>query len=160
MYRTHGESVPAAKRGVRRRASRCDVDDESVDITVGRTGGGGTIKSPRLDIQLKCSSQDLLKEDGVHLRLKRKNYDDLRATGCHVPKILVVLLVPLDEAEWCENAHETEMKLRRNAWWSRLVGVDPKENVETPTVVIPRAQHFDVQALNSIMDRVAKNEFE
>ena len=33
---------------------RSDVDDDSVDIGLGQTGGGGTICSPKLDLQLKC----------------------------------------------------------------------------------------------------------
>ena len=39
---------------------RCDVDDESIDLTVGKTGGDGTIRSPRLDLQLKCTELDVL----------------------------------------------------------------------------------------------------
>ncbi len=51
---------------------RCDVDDESVDITVGLTGGAGTVRSPRLDIQLKCTEQDFLRSDGVHFPLNEE----------------------------------------------------------------------------------------
>jgi len=137
---------------------RCDVDDESVDITVGRTGGDGTIRSPRLDVQLKCSGRKLLKPDGLHLQLKRKNYDDLRATGRHVPHILVVLLVPKSPAEWCANAAEKEMCLRQNAWWMSLEGAEENARVEKPIVLLPRAQLFHPLTLSGIMDRVGRRE--
>jgi hypothetical protein len=137
---------------------RCDVDDESIDITVGRTGGDGTLRSPRLDVQLKCSAQELLKPDGVHLPLKRKNYDDLRRTDCHVPHILVVLLVPEDPVEWCVNIAEREMCLRQNAWWRSLAGAAENAGVDTPTVILPRGQLFHPAALSGIMDRVGRRE--
>ena len=69
------------------------VDDESVDVMVGQSGGAGTVRSPRLEVQLKCTERDVLREDGVHFQLKRKNYDDLRDPDVMVPRILVVMLV-------------------------------------------------------------------
>lgn len=137
---------------------RCDIDDESVDITVGRTGGNGTIRSPRLDVQPKCSGRELLKADGSHLQMKRKNYDDLRALGCHVPRILVVLLVPDSLPEWCVNVPERELCLRQNAWWMSLAGAEARAEVEKPTVVLPRGQLFHPSSLADIMDRVGRRE--
>lgn len=137
---------------------RCDVDDESVDITIGRTAGNGTIRSPRLDVQLKCTKRDVLKTDGVHLQLKRKNYDDLRTVDNHFPHILVVLLVPESTEEWCVNMAETELHLRQNAWWMNLAGADELSDVEKPTVILPRNQIFEPKSLSEIMNRVARRE--
>ena len=38
------------------------VDDDSVDLGVVARGGGGTVRSPRLDLQLKCTARHLLAE--------------------------------------------------------------------------------------------------
>jgi hypothetical protein len=130
------------------------VDDESVDATLGRAGGAGVVHSPRLDVQLKCSAQALLHADGIHFPLKRKNYDDLRAQAPHVPKILVVLLVPESCAEWVSTVAEERMCLHRHAWWMSLRDADERPGVETPTVVLPRGQLFDAAALAAIVDRV------
>ncbi len=32
------------------------VDDDSIDMTLSQTGGRGTIRSPRLDVQIKCKA--------------------------------------------------------------------------------------------------------
>lgn len=137
---------------------RCDVDDESVDITLGLTGGDGTVRSPRLDIQLKCTEQDFLRPDGVHFPLKRKNYDDLRAAEFMVPKVLVVLMVPDKLADWITATPEERLSLHRFAWWMNLAGADEKPDVDTPTVVLPRGQLFHVDALLYMLTKVGRKE--
>jgi hypothetical protein len=135
------------------------VDDDSIDVTVGRTGGSGTIRSPRLDIQLKCSERELLKEDGVHIQLKRKNYDDLRAVNPLVPTILVVLLVPTSVFDWLLHVPETSLTLYRNAWWVSLRGAPEKSTVEKPSIVLPRHQIISPESLTAIIDRIGQGEF-
>jgi hypothetical protein len=134
---------------------RWEVDDDSVDFTIGQSGGDGTVRSPRLDIQLKCTERDVLRPDGVHFPLKRKNYDDLRQTELMVPKILVVLLVPERRSEWLTEIPEQQICLHRFAWWASLAGADERVGVETPTVVLPRAQLFNPESLKAIMQKVA-----
>ena len=131
------------------------VDDESVDVGLAQTGGNGTVRSPRLEVQLKCTEQQLLKEEGVHFPLKRKNYDDLRDANLMVPKILVVMLVPPDLAQWLTQVPEQQICLHRHAWWMSLRGAEERAGVETPTVILPRAQLFNPAALTTIMQRLA-----
>lgn len=38
--------------------------------------------------------------------LKRKNYDELRLTGIHVPRLLVVIQIPESEEEWLRHTEE------------------------------------------------------
>jgi hypothetical protein len=77
------------------------VDDDSVDMTLHQRGGGGTIRSPQLDLQLKCKSAPTPTEAEFSHSLKLKNYDDLREEGVLVPRILVVVLVP-DDLRGCD----------------------------------------------------------
>ena len=134
------------------------MDDESVDITVGLTGGDGTVRSPRLDIQLKCTEQDFLRVDGIHFPLKRKNYDDLRDANVLVPKVLVVLMVPEDLAAWVTATPEERLCLHRFAWWMNLAGAEERTDVATPTVVLPRGQLFHVDALCDLLNKVGRKE--
>lgn len=53
-------------------------DDDSVDLTVTARGPGGTIRSPCLDLQLKCRLGRPDDEPEWSYDLKAKNYDDLR----------------------------------------------------------------------------------
>jgi len=134
------------------------VDDESVDVMVGQSGGEGTVRSPLLAVQLKCTERDVLREDGVHFQLKRKNYDDLRDPDVMVPRILVVMLVPEDTSEWLNDVPEEKLCLRRCAWWMPLVGEDERLGVESPSVVLPRQNLFNPDSLRMIMGKVGNKE--
>jgi len=114
---------------------REEVDDESVDIGVARSGGSGTVRSPHCDIQLKCTSQNVLTGTSVQFALPLKNYNDLRATDLHVPRILVVLLVPDSVSDWLTQ-DEQSLCLYRCAYWQTLRGEPPTANITSVTVVI------------------------
>lgn len=132
---------------------REEVDDESVDLSIAQSGGSGTVRSPRCDVQMKCTYQDVLRDDGVHFCLELKNYNDLRETDLHVPKILVVLLVPESVPGWLVQT-EDALSLHRCAYWRSLRGEPETRNNTAVTVVIPRDSVFGVNALTGIMSRI------
>jgi len=89
-----------------------EVDDDSIDLGLAARGGRGTLRSPRLEVQIKATGRDLLREEGIPFPLKVKNFDDLRGKDFIVPRILAVLLVPTEIEEWLQQSDE-EMALRR-----------------------------------------------
>ncbi len=76
-----------------------EVDEDSIDLTVYARGGNGPIRSPKLDMQLKCTD-DERRQDPIPFRLKRKNYVDLQGDDFTTSRILVVVFVPPDVASW------------------------------------------------------------
>lgn len=128
------------------------VDDDSVDMQVCARGGEGTTRSPRLEIQVKCTSGDILGDEHLTFFLKKKNYDDLRATTL-VPRCLVVVVVPEDVNLWLAHS-EAELLVRHCGYWSALRGLPPTDNTSGMTVKIPRANLFDVEQLKAIMTRI------
>ena len=133
-----------------------DVDEESVDLIVAAYGMDGSERSPRLEMQLKCTAdQEALKDKALHFALKLKNYNDLRETQLRVPKILVVLLVPQDLDEWLSQDEEA-LLMRRCAYWLSLRGFPETDNTATRTIEIPRSQVFNVEALKRIMRSIGK----
>jgi len=133
-----------------------DPDDDSVDRTIGRSGGKGSQRSPKLDVQLKATAQDVVRADHIAISISRKNYDDLRAPSV-VPRILMVVVMPDDPAEWLAQSEE-ELCLRKCGYWVNLHGYDDTENPTRITVHVPRANQFTVAALHHIMDRIAERE--
>src|SRR3954464_6525926 len=92
-----------------------DLDDDSVDVQV-QASGKFHPSSPRLDVQLKSTAgQAAVRADAITWRLKRKNYDDLRRETM-LPRILVVLVLPPDQASWFDQT-EDELTLRKAAYW-------------------------------------------
>ena len=87
--------------------------------------------------------------------IKRKNYDDLRATDVLVPRILVVVLVPDQPADWLAHS-ETQLAMRRCGYWCSLRGLPAGANTTGQTVQVPRSQTFTVQSLQAMMARVGQ----
>jgi hypothetical protein len=138
-------------------AARCTVSDlkvdaERIDYTVRQSASHRRYTSSQLDVQMKCTEQDVLMDDGVHWALSRDHYDWLRDPDTYNHKILVVLLVPDVLPDWIRQDEEG-MLLRKAAYWVCLEGKAPVETQST-TVVLPRRNVFNVEQLLEVLQRV------
>ena len=132
-------------------------DDQSVDVSVS-SKIQGLVTNPRLDVQLKATAVDSVAVTDFSFSLKQKNYDDLRDVKRAVPKILVVIQVPLDVDTWVN--HQTgHMELLYRGWWMKLQGFPANDNEYTTTVTIPAAQVFTPSALRDIMNRISTQQW-
>jgi len=140
----------AAVAGVK--VLRTDVDDDSIDIGLERSGGC----APKLDLQLKCTADPLPAAGDISFVLKLKNYDDLRRPTV-APRWLVTLFVPTDCADWFTAAvPPTEVVLRRCAWWASLAGEPDVDNTSSVTIRLPRGSLFLPDALNAKLDEIER----
>ena len=128
-------------------------DSDSVDWIVSARGVGDTARRPRLEVQLKCTAQNIMRETHLHFPLEVKNYNDLRHPDPLTPCILVVVTVPDDINEWVTHS-ETELSMRRCGYWHSLRGEPDTANTDTVTVRLSRAQTLTPEALRAIMRRV------
>jgi len=127
--------------------SQPKFDRDSVDLRV-QAGG---VQRPALDLQLKATARIRESLSGVYSsRLSVKNYNDLRVPT-QTPRLLVVLELPSDEAQWMTVSPE-ELVLRRRAYWLSLRGYGEVSGQKSVTVRIPKNNIFDVQALQRLME--------
>ncbi|MCX4241639.1 DUF4365 domain-containing protein [Paraliomyxa miuraensis] len=135
-------------------------DDDCLDVTIGSAGvlGGGILAGPKLDLQLKSSSdQRHVHDDYISWSLSRSHYDKLRSDACS-PRILVVLMLPKEELEWVRHSPES-LVLRRCAYWDSLHGRGPIEDTrDSTTVRIPKQKVLSPTALHSLMVKVSRKE--
>lgn len=129
-----------------------DVDIERVDYTVRQVARHRTYSSAQVDVQMKCTSQDVLQSDGVHWPLTRDHYDRLRDTETYNHKILVVLVVPENLLEWVRT-EPGHMLAQGHAYWVCLEDAPPV-TTQSKTVVLPQSQVFNVEQLLGILQRV------
>ena len=107
---------------------------------------------PCLDVQLKATVNLGEQVDGsFRFPLKRRNYDLLRVSTM-VPRILVILDLPKEEAMWLTATAE-ELVLRRCAFWASLAGLPDTDNKESVTVSIQANNLFDVGGLKALMEQ-------
>jgi len=129
------------------------VDDDSVDLTLMRRRIGSTIRSPRLDVQLKATYTDCIDADHISYPLPIKNYDDLRPTNLAVPRILVVVTMNADAGQWLLHS-EANLALYKCGYWLSLHGFPSVSNTTTKTVHLPRLQVFNATNLHDIFLRL------
>lgn len=147
----------AAHAGLNRGDFR--VDDDSIDITFQAKGnfGPGRIRSPMIQVQLKCSSQELIADDVIKFPLKVKNYDDLRGDDVVVPRYLAVLLVPDNVEHWIA-INGDHIALFKSCYWLSLRHCGPTENQISITVEVPLAQRLTSATLWDMIERASAGE--
>jgi hypothetical protein len=131
------------------------VDDDSVDWGIAARGTIGRIRAPRLELQLKSTSRDVLTDNAIRYPIKLKNYDDLRMVDFAIPRILIVILLPDNLGDWVQQS-EQELCMRYCGYWLSLRGMPETQNKSTVTVSIPRNNQFRVTALESIMQDIGQ----
>jgi len=124
-----------------------DFDRDSVDLTIASSG----VMRPRLDAQLKATTNIGRVGSAIHFPLSIKNYDDLRIVT-QTPRILIVLEMPKDEKDWVTITVE-QLILRKAAYWVSILGMPDVDNDVSVTVPIPVSNVFDVAAVTDLMER-------
>ena len=97
---------------------------------------------------MKCSETLDPSGDEFPFELPVKNYNDLRwpIPLLYVPRILIVVHVPADPADWM-TCDSQQMVLKRCAYWMSLAGFAETTNTSSVTVKVPTEQVFDSEAL-------------
>lgn len=132
---------------------RPEIDNDSIDLGIVARGGIGTILSPRLELQLKCTARDILDSNSIKYPLNLKNYNELKINAL-VPRILVVVLVPENIVDWLQQTEE-ELCLRHCGYWVSLRGMPDTENTTNVTIEIPRSNQFTPLSLQAIIQRIS-----
>jgi hypothetical protein len=109
----------------------------------------------QLDVQVKSTTRAALREDDVAYDLEVRAYNLLRQEKCLRPRVLVLLVLPDDEAEWLSHSEE-ELSLRRCAYWTSLRGAAPTDAQTTIRITLPRANVFSAEALTRLLDEATK----
>ena len=130
------------------------IDNDSVDISLRASvpDGKQTIY-PQLDIQLKCTDEDISHDDGIHFPLKKKNYDDLRARVVN-QRLLVVVCVPEDVTNWAEQDTE-KLSLKKCGYWLAPSNFPDSDNKTSVIVKIPHENIFSAEILIQAMKTIA-----
>lgn len=138
------------------------LDDAGVDAVIHEDGrllaDDSLLSSFTLHVQLKATRVPPVEQAGRFSHaLKLKLYDDLRETRLAVPRLLVVLYLPPDPAEWLTHTADT-LIARRCAYWVSLRGAPASANAREQTVYVPRQQALSPDALRELMTRYSRGE--
>lgn len=138
------------------------VDGNGVDARVSAWGpfpNGGPLTEVTINVQLKATKKSPA-DSGTHLSYfvqGVKRYDDLRAETVSIPRILVVLFLPAEMADWLSHTTE-QLALRQCSYWVCLRSAGPASNPSGATVKIPNGQVFSPDALTDLATRLSRRE--
>lgn len=130
-------------------ASKPDADVDSVDLTISTRNEPDFPIRPKLDIQVKSTAVIDEVDEIIKYDLKVKNYDELRDETM-VPRILVLVLLPSDTADWYTHSTD-ELIIRRCAFWLSLQGRPATSNSSAVRLEIPRGNVFGPSELRAIL---------
>lgn len=132
-----------------------EVDDDSVDLALRGRNFTGKIRNPQLDLQLKCTSRDLIKDGELRFPLSIKNYNDLRGDDVICPRYLFILVVPDDVHQWAELRND-ELVLKNTCYWASIRSFPETKNETSVTVSVPTSQVLTKDSLLSLMKKASE----
>lgn len=152
----------ASAAGVACQEARRGLDNAGIDATlhvVRDFGPAAKWTEISLHVQLKATTLGSAREGDRHSYFLRDvcHYDRLRAEVAVPPRILAVLFLPGDRAEWLCLSPD-ELVLRRAAYWVSLAGAPACENTSGKTVYLPESQLLSPEGLVGIFRRLAHQE--
>jgi uncharacterized protein DUF4365 len=117
------------------------------------------IKEINFNVQLKATIKKPSRRKGFlgYSFQGIDRYNRLREDCCSVKRILVVLFLPADAAEWLKHDPEA-LVMKRCAWWTSLVTAPATSNKKSVTVYLPESQVFSVSAVQGIAKSIASKQ--
>jgi hypothetical protein len=134
--------------------------DYGMDLTlfeIGDEDGGLGESGRKLDLQLKSSTAAVVGPHEVLYDLEVRAYKRLRRPDAVLSRLLVVLILPPDEADWV-NVSEAELSLRRCAYWGDLRGLPPTTNTASVRVALPRANVFSPDQVLLLFQQIPRGQ--
>ena len=136
--------------------ARLNIDNDSIDVIIkAKCNILSKIRSPQLDIQLKCTTYSFNNDGYLHYPLKMKNYEELRGDNRWQPRYLIVVCIPENDNDWIEVRPE-EMLLRYSAYWFSLKDEPAVSNKNNITIKIPKHQKLDLDSFKMLMDKASE----
>lgn len=135
-------------------ANEPKIDYDSIDLVISSSAG----RKPRIDIQLKSTTQIEESSKDFSFSLPVKNYNDLRGDTL-VPRYLIILCMPKSQSDWLIHSEE-ELALRKCAYWTSIGGQPETNNKETVNIKIPIGNVFSPNALIELMSKADGSKYE
>jgi hypothetical protein len=135
-------------------------DHGGIDTTISAAAalGSGTLARPKVDLQLKATTQQgKVHAEYVSWTLAMPHYDALRAEPAMCPHLLVVLVLPDDFDDSVEHTVE-HLIVRRCAYWVKMTGMPPATGA-SQTVRVPLGQVLSPAGLQDILTRISEGTF-
>lgn len=132
------------------------VDFDAIDMSIRSSVEYSHRLGPQLDVQLKCTSQAVIRQNHISWRIDERTHKLLTSKKRSAPIILALLIVPSDHNTWLDH-NEARLLTESTMYW--IAGVDIPvypAGQETMTVEIPRENRLTRESLLGIMHEIGE----
>jgi hypothetical protein len=129
-----------------------DVDVTGVDFSIDLPGDGGTVRYPKIEVQVKSWSNPRGTDDAWHYPMDVRNFNDLAGDDFIVRRYLFLVIVPEDARQFAE-ADEASLRLHHCGYWASLAHrhrIDPSSQ-RSATVQVPKRNVLTASVLRSLL---------
>ncbi len=152
----------ASKAGMSCRDSNRHEDNNGIDAQLTAWlpyVNASTLTEVDLKIQLKATiaEPEVAGDDYLYRLAGVNRYNDLRSETIVSARILVVLFLPQNAADWLNHTAD-QLVLRRCAYWQSLRGA-PDIASGSIVVRLPKAQIFSPESLSQLAIRLSRRDF-
>lgn len=133
------------------------VPDYGVDLSLRRIEKRGSRRVDarlQLDLQLRSTARANVSDNEIRFNLDVAMYELLREPSL-VRCILVVLVLPEDEASWMNQSADA-MIVRHCAYWHSLRGAAPTTATSSVRVVLSPSRVFSPEAIRDLFLRLSQ----
>lgn len=131
---------------------RQHLDVHGVDWQIASAGPRGSLRDPRIEVQVKTWSRAGESTSTWTGRLRTLHFNGLAGTGFMIPRFLVVVIVPEDAGAYVR-ADPAAMTLSHAAYWLSLADQPPvdTDEHETVQVQVPKQNLLTAETLTALV---------
>ena len=136
------------------------MDNEGIDAKICATGPfetGALLSDVEIDIQLKATTAEPITV-GDYFSYSFRNigsYNKLRVATTVRQRLLVVLFLPKNHADWITH-DSAKLALKNCAYWVSLRNAPETDNSTSTTVYLPKTQVFSTVQLKTLVTGISR----
>jgi hypothetical protein len=129
--------------------SRADLDVTGEDFTIGLPGLRGTLRHPRIEVQVKSWCRPSGSASSWRYRMRIEHFNELAGDRFYLPRYLFLVVVPDDVRKYTSVAADA-LQLHHAGYWASFADQAPVTGARTTTVDVPRKNLLNAATLRSL----------
>ncbi|WP_238015559.1 DUF4365 domain-containing protein [Dactylosporangium sp. AC04546] len=117
--------------------SRPDLDVTGEDFIIGHPGMRGSLRHPRIEVQVKSWSTPNGSAAAWRYRMRAEHFNELAGGAFYLPRYLFLVVVPADAEQYTSVADDA-LRLHHAGYWASFAHLSLVAGARSVTVDVPR----------------------
>lgn len=130
--------------------SRPDLDVTGEDFTLGYPGRRGSLRHPKIEVQVKSWCQPGGTPTTWRYRMRAEHFNELAGGQFYLRRYLFLIIVPADVEQYTHAADDA-LRLCHAGYWASFAHLPPIGDARSITVDVPRKNLLTAASLRSLL---------